>query len=112
MNPIWIWGLALVLYGVFSLWYNNWRGPVTPEEIETYLERAAQAPDSTPERRRIARSLVVRKFVDEGRRLGTPPEPAPADRSIVVVTTFSCCRSASPSWAVADLIFAHSSSSS
>ncbi len=39
MSSIWIWVCALVLYGVFSLWYNNWRGPLTHAEIASHTER-------------------------------------------------------------------------
>jgi len=32
-----IWIAVPVLYGVFSLWYFNWQGPVTPEEIDRFM---------------------------------------------------------------------------
>ena len=35
---IWkIWLLVPVLYGLFALWYFNWRGPITPTEIEHFM---------------------------------------------------------------------------
>jgi len=74
----WIWGGALALYAAFLLWYDNWRGPLTKGEIETYMARAAQnsqiAPDSL---------ATVRRFLeaDDGREfymlnlLSGHPEP-------------------------------------
>ncbi len=35
-----IWGGALALYGLFRLWYDNWRGPLTKAEIDTFFEQA------------------------------------------------------------------------
>ncbi len=58
MHPIWIWGVALVVYGLFSLWYNNWRGPLEPAEIEMVVKRAADAPDATPERLAVLRAFL------------------------------------------------------
>ncbi len=43
MSGIWLWLGALALYAGFSLWYENWRGPVAPEEIEAYTKRWAQS---------------------------------------------------------------------
>jgi len=38
MSGIWkIWVLVAVLYGVFSLWYFNWSGPIAASEIESYM---------------------------------------------------------------------------
>jgi hypothetical protein len=34
---MWIWGGALVLYGAFRLWYDSWRGPLTPTEIDAFF---------------------------------------------------------------------------
>ena len=35
---IWkIWIFVPILYALFSLWYFNWRGPITPEEIESFM---------------------------------------------------------------------------
>lgn len=36
----WVWPLALGLYGAFRLWYDNWRGPLRPAEIEHFLALA------------------------------------------------------------------------
>lgn len=32
-----IWGGALAFYALFRLWYDNWRGPLTPAEIDSFL---------------------------------------------------------------------------
>jgi hypothetical protein len=59
MSPLWIWAGALLAYGVFSLWYNNWRGPLTAGEIDAYMERmAAASEDPDPERRATARAFL------------------------------------------------------
>jgi hypothetical protein len=34
-----IWAGALLFYAVFSLWYNNWRGPLTAAEIDGFMAR-------------------------------------------------------------------------
>jgi hypothetical protein len=55
-----IWGTALALYVLFRAWYDNWRGPVRPDEIEAFLRNA---------RARGADKLndldIVRKFLEE-----------------------------------------------
>ncbi|MEZ4281814.1 MAG: hypothetical protein R3F21_19595 [Myxococcota bacterium] len=38
MDGIWIWLAAVSLYGVFLLWYENWRGALRPEEIASFAE--------------------------------------------------------------------------
>ncbi len=39
----WAWPLALALYLLFRAWYDNWRGPLTQAEIETFLGESAKA---------------------------------------------------------------------
>jgi len=58
VNPIWIWGVALGCYGLFTLWYHSWRGALEPAEIETHLERFSQFPDATPERLAVVRAFL------------------------------------------------------
>lgn len=36
-NPLLIWAIAAALYLLFRLWYDNWRGPMKPAEIERFL---------------------------------------------------------------------------
>ncbi|HVH17186.1 MAG TPA: hypothetical protein VNF72_02690 [Myxococcota bacterium] len=59
MSPWWIWGAAAVLYGVFTLWYNNWRGPLAKEEVATYMARLEKNPQVEPER-----LDAVRRFLE------------------------------------------------
>ena len=33
----WVWPIALTLYLAFRAWYDNWRGPLSPAEIEAFL---------------------------------------------------------------------------
>jgi hypothetical protein len=80
MSGWWIWAAALALYGVFSLWYGNWRGPLTPEEVERYMQRAATNPQLEPDR-----LAALRRFLeqDDGREfymvnlIATHREPVP-----------------------------------
>ena len=59
MSPWWIWGAGAVLYGVFTLWYNNWRGPLAKEEVATYMARLEKNPQVEPER-----LDAVRRFLE------------------------------------------------
>jgi hypothetical protein len=59
MGAIWIWGIAAVAYGAFSLWYNGWRGPLTAEEVEGFMKRfEATSIDRDPERLEAARAFL------------------------------------------------------
>ncbi|MBY0519257.1 MAG: hypothetical protein K2P79_02395 [Sphingomonas sp.] len=49
MNDWLIWSIAAALYAAFRLWYDNWRGPLTPAEIETYFTKLADRRDMSPE---------------------------------------------------------------
>ena len=60
MSPAWVWAGALILYGAFSLWYNSWpRGPLSPEEIEGYVEHFDSSPEATPERSKVVRDFLA-----------------------------------------------------
>ena len=39
-HPWMIWALAAGLYLIFRLWYDNWRGPLRPHEVEAFVARA------------------------------------------------------------------------
>lgn len=41
MGAWWIWPVALMVYVLFRLWYDNWRGPLNAKELEKFLEMAA-----------------------------------------------------------------------
>lgn len=32
-----IWGGAMLLYGLFRLWYDNWRGPLSAAEVDAFM---------------------------------------------------------------------------
>lgn len=55
-----IWTLTVLLYVSFYAWYTGFGGPLSPEEIEMYLERIEQGDDADPER--IER---LRTFLEE-----------------------------------------------
>ena len=58
---IWkIWILVPILYGVFSLWYFNWSGPVTPDEIEKFMEAFNKAEGS-----QHTDEAVFRRFLEQ-----------------------------------------------
>jgi hypothetical protein len=58
MRARWIWLAALLGYGLFSLWYDNWRGPLRPEEIDALLERARVQSQLEPERLATVRAFL------------------------------------------------------
>ena len=55
----WVWPLALVLYGIFRAWYDNWRGPLRASEIDALMARAAQAPGA-----QYTDLQVLRRFME------------------------------------------------
>jgi len=55
-----VWIAALVAWLLFLAWYDNWRGPLKPAEIERYLAAAAAMPTAGHNDRSI-----VRKFLEE-----------------------------------------------
>ncbi len=63
MNPMpgwWVWLVAATLYAGFLLFYNNWRGKLTREEIDTMLAQAeAQGAADLND------LSIVRKFLEE-----------------------------------------------
>jgi hypothetical protein len=80
MSSLWIWGVALLVYGVFRLWYDNWRGPLSEEEVAGYLEKLEMRSELEP-----SRLAVVREFLesDDGKEfymvnlIKTHQEPVP-----------------------------------
>lgn len=57
---IWIWAIAAILYLIFSVWYFNWKGPLKPAEIDSFLERFEQNSRQSP-----TDLSVLRKFMEE-----------------------------------------------
>lgn len=82
MNPLWIWLAAALVYGLFTWWYSSWQGPLTPDEIETYVERMQASGDPTFTGERVEE---MRKFLeaDDGKQfmivnlIRLHPEPVP-----------------------------------
>ncbi|MCX7261431.1 MAG: hypothetical protein NTX67_01335, partial [Burkholderiales bacterium] len=37
----WIWVVALSLYIVFRLWYDNWRGPLSTQEVSDLMDQVS-----------------------------------------------------------------------
>jgi hypothetical protein len=54
-----IWVGVLAVYVLFWVWYTGYRGPLTPQEIEMYMERM-QRIEPNPER-----LAQIRKFLEE-----------------------------------------------
>lgn len=55
-----IWILAPIIYGLFCLWYFNWKGPVTQDEIESFMGRFAGL-----EANKHTEPAVIRKFLED-----------------------------------------------
>ncbi len=55
-----IWILVPVVYGVFSLWYFNWRGPISAVETDSYVN--AFVANEGSQHTDVA---VFRKFIEE-----------------------------------------------
>jgi hypothetical protein len=64
MEALLIWGGAAILYAAFSLWYNSLRGPLTPAEVEGYIERFRTLSGVTNERLAPVRAILE---ADDGR---------------------------------------------
>jgi hypothetical protein len=60
MSLLWIWIGALVLYGVFELWYGNWSGPLSRKEIDDYMARIEAGSENLDPQRRA----TVRRFLE------------------------------------------------
>jgi hypothetical protein len=59
MSPT-VWLSALGLYVLFRAWYDNWRGPIRPSEIDRLIAAAQEGPTAG------ANDLsIVRKFLEE-----------------------------------------------
>ena len=64
MTALWIWLGAALLYAAFRGWYDNWRGPLRPDEIERFLTAMKGTPGAE-----LNDLAVVRRFLeaDDGR---------------------------------------------
>lgn len=46
MPEYWPWAVAIALYALFRAWYDNWRGPLTQNEIDEFLREVQHHPSS------------------------------------------------------------------
>ena len=78
----WAWPVALALYALFRLWYDNWRGPLTKAEIDAFLAEAEASPATGHTELSVVRAFLE---ADDGRefvmsnllRLHEQPVPHP-----------------------------------
>ena len=59
-----IWGTALLAYGAFRLWYDNWPGPLKPAEIDAFLAQMAGRFEATGNSPDVLRAFLA---ADDGR---------------------------------------------
>jgi hypothetical protein len=64
----WLWACTAAIYALFRLWYDNWRGKLTPAEIDMYMQRA-EALREQHAGESINDPAVIRAFLeaDDGR---------------------------------------------
>ncbi|MGE0044510.1 MAG: hypothetical protein AB7J28_05560 [Hyphomonadaceae bacterium] len=55
-----IWGAALAAYILFRAWYDNWRGPLSTNEIERFVAAIAGTPGAA-----VNDLAIVRRFLEE-----------------------------------------------
>ena len=60
----WVWPLALALYLAFRLWYDGWRGPLSTQEIEQFMQAAGQTVGAGHTDMSVLRDFLVQ---DDGR---------------------------------------------
>ncbi|HBK18874.1 MAG TPA: hypothetical protein DDZ38_09540, partial [Gammaproteobacteria bacterium] len=53
----WLWSITGIVYAFFVIWYTDFGGPLTPEEIAYYEQRLVQSGASAEERERIGRFM-------------------------------------------------------
>ena len=60
MTALWIWLGAALLYAAFRGWYDNWRGPLRPDEIERFLTAMQGTPGAELNDLAVVRRIRVR----------------------------------------------------
>ena len=55
-----IWMLVPIVYGLFCLWYFNWKGPVSQDEIDEFVDKFAEL-----ETNKRTEPNVIRSFLEE-----------------------------------------------
>ena len=79
----WAWPAALLLYALFRLWHDNWRGPLRPAEVAALMARATELAHSADGGKTDL--AVLRAFLeaDDGREfvmsnlVALHPQPVP-----------------------------------
>ena len=66
MDTFHVWGVALALYALFLAWYVNWRGALSPAEVEAFMTRLA-ATDAGDNGRNELETLRRFLSADDGR---------------------------------------------
>ena len=56
----WVWLVAAGLYILFRLWYDNWRGPLSADEVEHFLRLSESSPGAEH-----TDLQVLRKFLEQ-----------------------------------------------
>jgi len=64
MHAIFVWLAAIVIYGAFLAWYQNWRGPITRAEIDEHMRRLETMGSGTSAERAVLRAFLE---ADDGR---------------------------------------------
>jgi hypothetical protein len=59
-----IWGTALLAYGAFRLWYDNWSGPLKSAEIDAFMAQMAGRFEATGNSPDVLRAFLA---ADDGR---------------------------------------------
>jgi hypothetical protein len=59
-----IWGTALLAYGAFRFWYDNWSGPLKSAEIDAFLAQLAERIEGTGNSPEVLRAFLE---ADDGR---------------------------------------------
>ncbi len=54
----WAWPAALLTYILFRAWYDNWRGPLSSEEIEQFMKVTADSPGPHHTDRAVLREFL------------------------------------------------------
>lgn len=54
-----VWLVALLLYAAFLAWYRNWRGPLTPAEVERFMGLLEAKDLGTPAERAHIRAFLA-----------------------------------------------------
>jgi hypothetical protein len=78
----WIWPVAASLYVLFRVWYDNWRKPLSAQEVEHYLRLVQTSPGAEHTDADVLRQFLAR---DDGKefvmcnlvRLHPQPVPHP-----------------------------------